>query len=138
MIQGKIIASAEAVNTGGVYHTRMIAGEHIVVADEPEAVGGKDEGAAPGDFLCMSLASCKVITVRMYAQRKNWKVDSIKVKVSLVKGTETESGNNTFYSTLELTGDLTPEQKTRMMEISKACPIQKLLLKPSDIVSELL
>ena len=138
MTEQKVIASAEAENTGGIYTTRMTAKQHVVIADEPLEVGGNDEGAAPGDFLCMSLASCKVITLRMYAQRKNWKIESIKVTVNLVKGANMDSGNNTFYCTLELTGDLTNEQKTRMLEISRACPIHKLLAKPSDILSELL
>ncbi|MDB5249007.1 MAG: hypothetical protein JWQ40_3401 [Segetibacter sp.] len=138
MLQKKIIASAEAENTGSIYNTRMVKNQHVLIADEPVEVGGKDEGAAPGDYLCMSLASCKVITLRMYAQRKGWKIDSIKVKVSLVKGADMESGNNTFNCTLELKGDLTDEQKSRMLDISEACPIQKLLGKPSDIFSELL
>ena len=86
----------------------------------------------------MSLASCKVITLRMYAQRKNWPADVIKVNVALVKGLEMESGNNTFFCEVEIKGDITHEQKSRMMEIAKACPFDKLLRKPSDILSVLI
>lgn len=134
----KFIASAEAHNVGGIYQTNMTSRSHTLVADEPEVIGGTDEGPAPGDFLCMSLASCKVITLRMYAQRKGWKVDSIKVIVNLVKGTASPSGKNTFYSTLQLEGDLSQEQKNRLFEISNKCPIHKMLSHPSDIQSELL
>lgn len=137
MSQTKIIASALAENTGEVYRTELKINHHLLIADEPAEVGGKDEGPAPGDYLCMSLASCKVITLRMYAERKNWKIDVIKIRVNLVKGSDMESGNNTFFCEVELNGDITDEQKSRMMEIAKACPIDKLLRKPSDIVSVL-
>lgn len=138
MSQIKIIASATAENTGEIYKTELKMSQHLLVADEPPEAGGKDEGPAPGDYLCMSLASCKVITLRMYAARKNWKADLIKIRVNLVKSTEIESGNNTFFCEVELKGDLTHEQKKRMMEIAKACPLDRLLRKPSDIVSVLL
>lgn len=137
MVQ-KIIASALAENNGEVYKTELKINQHLLIADELQEVGGKDEGPAPGDYLCMALASCKVITLRMYAQRKNWKADVIKVKANLVKGADMESGNNTFFCEVEIKGDLTDEQKKRMLEIAKACPIDKLLRKPSDIVSELI
>ena len=135
MTSSKIIASAEAENTGESYKTQIIANTHLLIADELQEFGGKNEGPAPGDYLCMSLASCKVITLRMYAQRKNWKIDSIKIKVDLVKGSNMETGNNTFFCEVRLKGDLTDEQKTRLMQIAKVCPIEKLLSKPADIVS---
>ena len=138
MSQRKIIASATAENFGEIYRTELKINQHVLITDELPEVGGKDEGPPPGDFLCMSLASCKVITLRMYAQRKNWKADVIKVKAQLVKGADMETGNNTFFCEIEIKGDLTDEQKSRMMEIAKACPLDKLLRKPSDIVSVLI
>ena len=131
----KIIATAIAENTGEIYATELKIHQHLLIADELADLGGKDKGPAPGDYLCISLASCKVITLRMYAQRKNWKADLIKVKVNLIKGGDMETGNNTFFCEVEIKGDLTDEQKSRMMEIAKACPLDKLLRKPSDIVS---
>ena len=137
MAQPKIIASAQAENTGDIYKTELKINQHLLIADELPEVGGKDEGPAPGDYLCMSLASCKAITLRMYAQRKNWKIDVIKVKVDLVKGSEMESGNNTFFSEVDIKGDLNDEQKARMLQIAKACPIDRILTKSSDSISVL-
>ncbi|WP_018617021.1 OsmC family protein [Segetibacter koreensis] len=134
----KIIASALAENNGDIYKTELKINQHLLIADELQEVGGKDEGPAPGDYLCMALASCKAITLRMYAQRKNLKADVIKVKANLVKGADIESGNNTFFCEVEIQGDITDEQKKRMLEIAKACPIDRLLRKPSDIVSVLI
>lgn len=137
MAQTKIIASGQAENTGDIYKTEIKVNQHLLIADEPPEAGGKDEGPAPGDYLCMSLASCKAITLRMYAQRKDWKVDVIKVKVNLVKGSDIESGNNTFFSEVYVEGDLDDEQKARMLQIAKACPIDRLLMKSSDSISVL-
>lgn len=83
----------------------------------------------------MSLASCTAITLRMYADRKGWPVPEISVTVNLVKGTDMPSGNNTFYSEVSWKGELTPEQEKRLMEIAKACPIHRLLTKPSDVIT---
>ena len=137
MAQTKIIASGQAENTGDIYKTELKINQHLLIADELPEAGGKDEGPAPGDYLCMSLASCKAITLRMYAQRKGWKVDVIKVSVNLVKGSDMESGNNTFFSEVDIKGDLNDEQKARMLQIAKACPIDRLLIKSSDSISVL-
>jgi len=131
----KIIATAEAVNTGAAYSTGITIHQHQLLADELPEAGGTDTGPAPGDYLCSALASCKVITLRMYAQRKQWKVDAIKVKVDLVKGDQLPSGNNTFFCEVTLTGELDDTQRARMLEIARACPIHRLLSKPSEIVT---
>lgn len=138
MAQKKIIASAVAENSGGIYKTELTISQHLLIADELNEVGGKDEGPAPGDYMCMALGSCKAITLRMYAERKKWKLNNIKIKTSLVKGSEMESGTNTFYCEIEVTGELSDEQRQRLLEIAKACPIDRLLRKPSEIVSLLI
>lgn len=131
----KIIATAEAENTGELYSTNIKVHQHELLADELAEAGGTDTGPAPADYLCTALASCKTITVRMYARRKQWKVDTIKVKVNLVKGDQMESGNNTFFCEVTVTGELDAEQRARLLEIAKACPVHRLLSKPSDIVT---
>ncbi len=138
MPEVKIIATAEAENRGEVYKTDMNVHQHTVIADEPPQYGGKDTGPSPTDYLCMALASCKVITLRMYAQRKNWNVEQIKVKVDLIKGSSNPLSSHTFYSEISVAGSLTEEQKKRLLEISKACPIHKLLMKPSEMVTVIL
>lgn len=131
----KIIAQAEALNKGETYRTGISVRQHLLVADELASDGGTDLGPAPGDFLCAALASCKAITIRMYANRKNWPLEDVKVSVHLVKGESLPSGHNTFFSEITLTGNLSEEQRTRIMEVTKACPIQRLLLKSSEMVN---
>jgi putative redox protein len=129
----KVIATAEAVNESEELTTSMNVHLHKFLADEPAGIGGKDMAPSPVDYLCAALASCKVITLRMYAKRKQWPLKIIKIKVNLVKGESLPSGNNTFFCELYVTGDLNDEQLKRLLEISKACPVQRMLAKPMDV-----
>jgi putative redox protein len=111
------------------------AGEHKAIADEPIIIGGKDMGPSPGDYLCMSLASCKAITLRMYVQRKKWDIQNITVKVSL-KRIDTEGvTSHTFYAQIIVDNSIPQEQKERLIYIAKACPISKLLSKQNEVVT---
>lgn len=130
-----IIATAEAENKGDKYTTKLHVNQHALVADEPLLIGGQDLGPAPGDYLCMALASCMVITLRMYVDRKGWSIPQIKAKINLIKGSDTASGNNTFYCNVSLDGTLTAEQREKLLKIAKACPLHRLLAKPSDVIT---
>lgn len=133
----KVIAAAEAENTGETYTTRVLVSERQYIVDEPKILGGNDAGAAPAEHVCIALASCKAITLRMYANRKGWKLKMIRVKVHMVNGDNTSSGRNTFLCSIGLTGDLTEEQVKRLLEIARVCPVDRLLSKPSEIVTVL-
>ena len=137
MSEKTVIGSATAINTGGVYKTNLRTHHHELVVDEPKEVGGTDAGPAPADYLCMALASCKAITVRMYVNRKGWKVESITVTANFVKGDQLETGINTFYCDVQLTGDLTEQQRQRILEIARVCPVDRMLHKPGDVVTVL-
>ncbi|HRP58417.1 OsmC family protein [Agriterribacter sp.] len=130
----KIIASGEAENKGELYTTPVRSGEHAWVADELKSVGGRNAGPAPGDYLCIALASCKAITLRMYVQRKQWKVDVINVKANLVRG-EVPGAPNTFYCEVNVNGDINEDQKKRLLQIAKACPVSRLLGKPNEVIT---
>ena len=133
----KFIGTAEAENNGAQFTTKMQTNGFDFVADEPKVLGGKNLGPAPGDYLCMALASCKAMTLRMYVQRKQWKVDTIKVKVNLKKGGQLPSGINTFYSDITVTGDFDEDQQQRMLHIAKACPVSRLLRKQNEVITNL-
>ena len=131
----KIIGSAVAENSGGIYRTNVSSSNHVYIADEPTEFGGNGEGPAPTDYLCMALSSCRAITMRMYAKRKAWQLKVVKVKTTFVKADQMPSGKNTFFCVVTLTGELSEDQVRRILEISKVCPIDRLLGKPSDIVT---
>ena len=135
MNESKIVGTARASNNPEAYKTLLKSREHNMVADEPVAVGGADTGPAPGDYICMSLAACKAITLRMYVQRKQWDAGEISVDVDLVREDSAAGPTHSFLCQLSTTGTLTDEQKERLLQIDKACPISKLLTKGAPITS---
>lgn len=127
------IQTATAIIGTDVYKTELTARSHTLIADEPPDVGGKDFGPRPGDFIRMGLASCTAITLRMYANRKNLNVQLIKVKVS----SGAFNGKTSFKTEIEITGKLDEEQRSRLLQIAKLCPVHKQLTNPVEIETNL-
>ena len=115
------------------YKTELFASGHQLIADEPVEIGGGDEGPPPGQFLELSLASCTAITLRMYAIRKSLSLKNIRVEVQ----SERTSDNTIFRMEIYLEGEITDEQRTRLLQIAKACPVHKTLTKPIAIETTL-
>lgn len=123
------------------YKTTMTAGRHELISDEPISVGGEDMGPDPYDYLLMSLGSCTVITLKMYADRKKWPVDDIYVEMLHHKSHAEDCSDcdnpKTKIDKIEkeiiIKGDLEKDQLQRLMEISKKCPVHKTLLSEIDI-----
>ena len=111
------------------YYTSLVSTKHHLLADEPLENGGQDLAPAPTDFLRMSFASCTAITLRMFANRKAFNVDEIKVSVS----SEQREGKTFFHRTVEISGSLTDEQRKRMLQVANACPIHKILTNPIEV-----
>lgn len=116
------------------YRTAITSNGHRLIADELEEMGGKNLGPSPGEFLMISLASCTAITLRMYANRKQWPVEKIRVEVNV------ESVNNTtlFTRHIYLEGTLDESQRERLLQIANACPVHKTLTNPIEINTQLL
>jgi putative redox protein len=118
------------------YKTKIYAGGHFIYADEPEDLGGTDEGMPPAALLLASLGSCTAITLRMYADRKNIPLDSIKIHLSISREDQLDEGK-TINVKLELNGELSTEQINRLVQISEKCPIHKILSNPIRIATEI-
>lgn len=114
-----------------LYKTELTTDTNIIIADEPEAMGGRGAGFSPKELLAASLGSCKAITIKMYANRKGWPLKEAIVTVNFQQNTET----NTSYleAKIELDGDLSEEQKERLFAIAKKCPVHKLLESSMEI-----
>lgn len=94
-------------------------------ADEPLSVGGTDLAGTPMEMLLASLASCTLITLRMYAQRKGWVIDSVGVRV---EGVHDPAGRLAGASIVLSFGDTLDEaQRLRLVEIAGKCPVHKVL-----------
>jgi putative redox protein len=134
-------ASAEAVQ--GVelhigasgYITTIRAGRHHLLADEPLSAGGSDAGPNPYDYLLAALGACTAMTLRMYADRKNWPLHGVTVRLNHTKihasdcaECETKEGRiDRIERTLLLEGPLDDEQRARLREIADRCPVHRTL-----------
>ncbi|RIV24845.1 OsmC family peroxiredoxin [Fibrisoma montanum] len=112
------------------YETHISGETQVIVADEPFDVGGLDRGMRPTELLCSALASCIVITLRMYADRKGWPLESAVAHVGYAR--DVESNRSLFTTQLILNGDLSEDQRLRLREIADRCPIHKALKNPID------
>jgi len=123
------------VRTGEGLRTEMEAGGHELVADEPTSFGGTDDGPTPYDYLLAALGSCTTMTLRMYADRKGWPLESVTVRLSQdrVHATdceecETEEGRiDRIEREIELEGPLDEKQRQRLLEIADMCPVHRTM-----------
>ncbi|MBV6702653.1 OsmC family protein [Kitasatospora aureofaciens] len=112
-----------AVVTGSAadapYHVEVKAGTHPLTADEPVRRGGSDSGPEPFALLLASLGSCTAITLRMYAERKEWPLEAVRVRL----GYETNGVGGRISRRVALTGALDDAQRARLLDISERTPV---------------
>ena len=124
----------------GNYAQHVITKSHLLLADEPLDHNGQDTGPPPYDYLCAALGACTSMTVRMYADRKDWPVEHVSVDVAHEKIANPDAPDtkiDRFSKKIRIKGDLTEEQLDRLYEISARCPVHKTLLASSLITSEM-
>lgn len=114
------------------------SGPHHAFADEPAKFGGTNKGMTPYGFVSAGLGACTSMTIRMYARRKGWALTGVSVDISHAKEHATDAATpgakvDHFERTIHLSGDLTAEQKERLLEIADKCPVHKTLERSSTV-----
>jgi putative redox protein len=99
---------------------------HHWLADEPLESGGGNQGPTPTQLLLSSLGACTAITVRMFAARRGWPLTGAEVHLELNPEGAPAEGND-IRRTITLQGDLSPEQRERLLDVANKCPLHKLL-----------
>lgn len=107
------------------YVTHISSETNSLIADEPIDLGGKNTGMTPTELLASSLAACTCITLRMYANRKQWNVESIETHVTI--SNQEESKATLFERTIMFTGTIDTIQRERLLDIANHCPVHKIL-----------
>lgn len=119
----------------GRFTQQIKVGEHILTGDEPVANGGNDAGPSPYDFLLAALGTCTSMTLRMYADLKKIPLKKVTVKLNHEKiyakdCADCENNNSKIdhiNRQIELEGDLTAEQRDKLLEIANKCPVHRTL-----------
>ena len=115
------------------YATAITAGHHRLTADEGPELGGKDAGPAPYDLLGAALGACTVITLRMYAERKQWPVTSVEADIHFKREDKVERINRILH----IEGADAEQKKKRMAEIAERTPVTLTLKRSLDIKTTL-
>ena len=137
-----IVRVSEA-DPSGYLQDVMSGPNHHALADEPAAYGGTNRGMSPYGFLSAGLGACTSMTIRMYARRKGWPLEHVSVDICHDKvhaqDAETGSGDkiDTWRRRIYLTGDLTGDQRQRLLEIADKCPVHRTLERSSEVLTEL-
>ena len=125
---------------------RIQAGRHELSADEPVPSGGSDTGPDPYALLLAALGACTSMTLRMYADRKQWPLEGVSVRLAQSRihardCAECEVKDDTQIDRITreivLSGPLSPEQKQRLVEIANRCPVHRTLTGQKEIVTTL-
>jgi len=115
------------------YRVTHSNGRHRFFADEPEEKGGKDTAPSPDELLEAALASCTLVTLRMYTDHKQWETGTINISVSLQR----EQGKSMITRVLKFEKQLTEEQKQRLVQVAKACPVSKTISGNAELIVEI-
>ncbi|HPQ96888.1 MAG: OsmC family protein [Thiothrix sp.] len=116
------------------YTCDMRTGAHELVADEPVPLGGEDLGPAPYQLLKAALGACTAMTLRMYAERKQWPLKDARI---ILRHSRDANKQSFFERDIRLVGDLSEEQRQRLLEIADRCPVHKTLSSGATILSKL-
>lgn len=144
--QERAVKEQVAVRTGrDRFYTDVWARRHYFAADEPVKAGGTGAGPSPYDLLAVALGACTSMTLRMYADRKDWPLEEVavylyheKVHAKDCADCETHVGKiDRIDREIELKGALSDEQKARLVEIANKCPVHRTLIRENEVRTRL-
>lgn len=134
------------VRTGASgFRTEVLANGHPLIADEPVSVGGTNTGPSPYELLAAALGACTTMTLRMYADRKDWPLEAVEVrleheKIHCVDCAEASRGQpkiDHISRELLLEGPLDEAQRNRLVEIADRCPVHRTLHSEIEVTTTL-
>lgn len=117
------------------FKTKLTAGNHEIISDEPAELGGDDTGFNPLELLTSSLAACTLATLKSYINMKKWDIPEIKVEVEM-EGFPKEK-RTTFKRVIDFGNvELTEAQRHRLFQIAEKCPVHNILVYNIEISTE--
>ena len=120
----------------GRYQVEVSAGGAHFLVDEPASVGGLGSGPNPYDLMSAALGSCTAMTVRLYADRKAWPLEHVRVRVTHVRATL--NARDRFDREIVLEGALDEIQRAKLLDIANRCPVHNTLDRGADVATVML
>ena len=128
------VRAAAAVATGlpADYQVDIHVGRHRLHVDEPASHGGTDTGPTPFGMLLSAVGSCTAITLRMYAERKAWPLEDVRVHTAYEKAAD---GSGRITRRIDLVGPLDDAQRARLLDIAERTPVTRAVRDGMPIVT---
>ncbi len=125
-MKDRIVTVSESGN--GPFGQFITTGHHVLGADELESLGGRDTGPDPYELLLGGLGACTAMTLRLYADKHKWPLEHVEVTLRHARPAAHQSGvKDSFERKIKLKGDLTEEQRLKLVEIAGRCPVSRTL-----------
>ena len=134
------------VNSSSLAYVQNISiGPHELLADEPPEAGGADAGPNPYELVMAALGACTSMTVRMYAERRNWPLEKVQVDLTFSRLHAADCDDcsrkkgivNRIEKRITFTGDLSEIQRERLLHMANNCPVHRILARTIEISSTL-
>lgn len=133
------------IRTKGAYRTDIQSRHHVWHADLPEQSGGEDSAPTPEEIILGALGSCMAQTAKLYAARKGWDLQDVDIELEIErfngKDYDEYEGDELYVHEIRervvLYGDLTDDQKERIMGIIKKCPVRRIVMTPTFFIESL-
>jgi len=134
------------VNSGlSAYVQDISIGPHELFADEPTEAGGTDAGPNPYELVMAGLGACTSMTVRMYAERRNWPLENVQVELRFSRIHAVDCNDcsrrkgivNRIEKQITFIGDLSEVQRQRLLQVANSCPVHRVLSRAIEITSTL-
>ncbi len=124
-------------NGNGPFGQDVRVGAHLLIADEPRSIGGEGAGPDPFEFVLAGLGACTAMTIRLYAERKSWPLARVEVRLSHAERLADGAERDVFSREITLAGDLSAEERLRLLEIAEKCPVSRTLAQGARIATSL-
>jgi putative redox protein len=129
------VTVAESGN--GPFAQFVTAGHHVMGADEPERLGGRDTGPSPYEYLMAGLGACTAMALRLFADRHRWPLRKVTIALRHQVVATTDGGSvDRFIRTITIEGDLNGEQRAHLLTVAERCPVSRTMRRASEIVTQ--